>query len=322
MLCSDLMNSRAVTNGGPWTVNPNFPVAPRSAGQFGDIPSVDEDMETTVRRHDPILSPLFGLFPRAPFPDHFNAPLLPYNRVTNSMAQFPAPSMSTALEASRNHAISCQNINGPGNYANHSLHGNPPLSIHHGGEPHPHCSLYQPLLMQPIFPITNLGSPVNLGSRGPVTEVDEPQRPRGKPRGRPRAHSLVQMPVVSLHNTNLRLQCDWEGKCTTCMKADPQSVSRHIKAHIAEELSKAMSSEADGEFTTVRFTFNSNRIGLTPGLTLGDVELGVRVRMIMENGKVWAKCLWGEGGCCHSNGKLTLNYLPRHIWCMHLGMGY
>ncbi|KAF8344407.1 hypothetical protein F5887DRAFT_971000 [Amanita rubescens] len=134
----------------------------------------------------------------------------------------------------------------------------------------------------------------------------------------------------SLEQEPRMLHCEWEGTCGVSITFDQASISRHIRTHIAEELAKAMSGVAgttpDGK-TKVRYLFDPTRSWLPSGITFDDLEVGARVRMVMEKGKVWARCLWGANGACaycrtvgeKDKGELTLEYLPRHIWGIHFG---
>lgn len=125
------------------------------------------------------------------------------------------------------------------------------------------------------------------------------------------------------------LRCEWGGTCGASIPFDQTSINRHVRTHIAEELAKVLSDVAgtamDGQ-EKVRYLFDPTRICLPSGITFDDLEVGARVRMVMEKGKVWARCLWGTDGTCPTAGKkdkgeLTLEYLPRHIWGIHFGMG-
>ena len=128
------------------------------------------------------------------------------------------------------------------------------------------------------------------------------------------------------------LRCEWEGTCRASIPFDQTSINRHVRTHIAEELAKALSgvvgTTMDGK-AKVRYSFDPTRSWLPSGITFDDLEVGARVRMVIEKGKVWARCLWGSNGSCgycrtvgeKDKGELTLEYLPRHIWGIHFGMG-
>ena len=147
-------------------------------------------------------------------------------------------------------------------------------------------------------------------------------------------HAVAVPPLGSpiLEQEPRTLSCEWEGTCGASIAFDQASIGRHIRTHIAEELGKAMSGAVgitpDGK-AKVRYLFDPTRSWLPSGIMFDDIEVGARVRMVMEKGKVWARCLWGTNGSCaycrtvgeKDKGELTLEYLPRHIWGIHFGMG-
>ena len=209
--------------------------------------------------------------------------------------------------------------------------------IHRSCEP---CSHLQ---NHPAFSVSNISyREIDPWLRNPTV----PQAHRPRPLREAHHHYEVPRPIAHpLHVTAVppsdcleglglcpearMLRCEWESTCGASIPFDQASINRHVRTHIAEELAKVLSgvvgTTMDGK-EKVRYLFDPTRSCLPSGITFDDLEVGARVRMVMEKGKVWARCSWGANGSCRivgkkDKGELTLEYLPRHIWGIHFGMG-
>ncbi|KAF8633780.1 hypothetical protein AX15_001253 [Amanita polypyramis BW_CC] len=171
-------------------------------------------------------------------------------------------------------------------------------------------------------------SPVRYGD--PTMGVSARRTP-GKVRSRIRMHPQFPHPSFS-HPTGgattpeiqalLWVRCEWDGGCGLRIRRKKSNFRRHIRAHIKGELAKIMNGvgglTSDGR-PKVLYTFDPDRHATFPEPGLGNMDVPSRVRMLMEKGKVWARCLWGVGRSCTQCRELTLQHLPRHVWQFHLG---
>ena len=198
---------------------------------------------------------------------------------------------------------------------------------------HRSCEPYSHLQNDPVFSVLNIYRETDPWSRNPTIPRPRLLREAHRQYEAPYPLHVAVPPSDRLNGVGLgpearMLRCEWEGTCGASIPFDQASINRHVRTHIAEELAKALSGVVGvmDDQEKVRYLFDSTRSCLPSGITFDDLEVGARVRMVMEKGKVWARCLWGANGSCRTAGKkdkgeLTLEYLPRHIWGIHFGMG-
>ncbi|KAM6499119.1 hypothetical protein JOM56_004627 [Amanita muscaria] len=340
MICSrhGVSSSVNTISGDLFLENGEFSKTPGLYPQFLETPYTNRNIGRTHSPERFNRPHLLSEYPIVPYSDGLDTPLQPHTQdidpalllreqIPHTIPHAPGDTGSTVMLGDKIHglhdralqslpddpSLATSFLSNYEQFRRVNIHNTVDQSQH---EPIPACRNPQ---TAPDDRFINVHGGTVAGYEEPSRDYSPLTRTRGRPRGRPRMRSHVLLPPISQRSHNFQVQCDWEGRCGAYVKADHASVSRHIRLHIANELFKAMTS-VDGAISNVRYMFNPSRSGLGSQFQLDEVEPEVRVRMVLESGKVWAKCLWGTNGCCHGRGELTLEYLPRHVCYMHLGL--
>lgn len=297
--------------------------------QLSTVPLVNQDVEHTYQPERPI-SPLpqSERFPPVPFQD---AALEPFDQIMNYIPPFREHILFEVLPDTGSVATFCDNLFGPGDraednpsFATPSLPNYEALRYSNNRafvEPFQHQHINMPLsppLMNPLgLDFHNHGEDIASDDNPFRPYMPPPSQPRGRPRGRPRTRNGIPTPPTSTsrHRHGHKRRCEWEGNCGAYVSA--LSVVSHIKLHVALELVEAMSGVTGTKFN-VRYMLKPSTMA---EFQFEDLAPRDKAIVVMNHGKVWAKCMWGADGCYFGREHLPLNYLPRHVMSVHLGLG-
>ncbi|KIL57282.1 hypothetical protein M378DRAFT_397873 [Amanita muscaria Koide BX008] len=303
--------------------------------QLSTVPLVNQDVEHVYQLERPI-SPLppSERFPPVPFQDVRYTSLEPFDQLMNYIPPFREhilPTNFQVLPDTGSVATFCDNLFGPGDrakdnpsFATSSLPNYEALRYSNTRavvEPFQHQHISVPLsppFMNPLdLDFHNHGEDI-ASDDDPFRPYMPPlSQPRGRPRGRPRTRNAIPTPPTSTsrHRHGHKRRCEWDENCGAYVSAS--SVVSHIKLHVALELVEAMFGVTGTKFN-VRYMLKPSTMA---EFQFEDLAPKERAIVVMDHGKVWAKCMWGTDGCYFCREHLPLNYLPRHVMSMHLGLG-